>query len=99
MINENGQDVSIRRFSGTGPSRTKTDTATKGFVRNYGSKELVGSIQQGDQSAVVLVDSLSSILPLRTTDKLLVGSNEYAIQNLMPRVVGGVLIAIEIHAR
>jgi hypothetical protein len=98
LVNENGQPVSIRRYTGTGPSRTFTDTVTQAFVRNYGSKELIGSIVQGDQVAVTLVDMLSGILPVTTNDKLVVGTKEYAIKNPMKRVVGGVLVALEIHA-
>jgi hypothetical protein len=98
QINENGQAVSIRRYTGTGPSRTSADTATVGYVRNYGSNELIGSISQGDQVAVVLIDTLSGILPVTTSDKLVVGTKEFAIKNPMKRVVGGTLIALEIHA-
>lgn len=98
QINANGQTVSIRRYTGTGPSRTYADTATKAYVRNYGSDELIGAIVQGDQRAITLVDTLTSILPVTTNDKLVVGSKEYAIKNPMKRVVGGTLIALEIHA-
>ena len=98
LINENGQDVAIGRYAGTGPSRTRTDTATKGYVRNYGANELIGSISQGNQVAIVLVDALSGILPVTTNDKLIVGTKEFAIKNPKMRVVGGTLIALEIHA-
>lgn len=98
LIGEEGQDVSIRRYTGTGPTRTHVDTATTAYVRNYGSDELVGAIVQGDQKAITLVDTLSSILPVTTNDKLVVGSKEYAIKNPMKRVVGGTLVALEIHA-
>jgi hypothetical protein len=98
MIAQVGQPVAIRRYSGTGPSRSHVDTATMAYVRNYGSKELVGSIVQGDQSAVTLIDALSAILPVRTTDYLVVDGKEVSIKNPMKRVVGGVLIALEIHS-
>ncbi|WP_445490201.1 hypothetical protein [Rhodopseudomonas sp. RCAM05734] len=99
LVNENGQAVAIRRYSGTGPARSYVDTATTAFVRNYGSKELVGAIVQGDQVAVVLVDTLAAILPVTTNEFLVVNSKEFAIKNPMKRVVGGVLIALEIHAK
>lgn len=98
QVNENGQDVSIRRYIGKGPTRTFNDTATKAYVRNYGSNEIIGAIVQGDQRAVTLIDNLSAILPVLTSDKLVVGAKEFAIKNPMKRVVGGVLIALEIHA-
>jgi hypothetical protein len=98
MIGDLGQTVVIRRYTGTGASRPHTDTATQAYVRNYGSKELIGSIVQGDQVAVTLVDTLSAILPVTTNDKLVVDSKEFAIKNPMKRVVSGTLIALEIHA-
>lgn len=99
QINENGRAVSIRRYSGTGPSRTHVDTATRAYVRNYGSDELVGAIVQGDQVAIALVDDLAAILPVRITDKLVIaGEVEKAIRNVRKREVGGTLIALEIHA-
>lgn len=98
LISEEGQAVSIRRYSGTGPSRSYVDTATTAYVRCYGSNELIGAIVQGDQVAVTLVDTLSGILPVTTNDKLVVGTKEFAIKNPMKRVVGGTLIALEIHA-
>lgn len=98
LIDENGQDVAIRRYIGTGPSRTSSDTVTKAYVRSFGSDELIGSIVQGDQVAIALVDGLSGILPVTTNDKLVVGTKEFAIKNPKKRVVGGTLIALEIHA-
>jgi hypothetical protein len=97
-LNSVGEPVSIGRYTGTGAARVRTDTTTKGYVRNYGANELIGSISQGDQVAVVLVDTLAGILPVTTNDKLIVGTKEFAIKNSMKRVVGGTLIALEIHA-
>jgi hypothetical protein len=98
MISDLGQPVAIRRYVGTGPSRTHTDTATMAYVRNYGSSELVGAIAQGDQKAITLVDGLAGILPVLTSDKLVVDGKEFSIKNPMKRVVAGTLIALEIHA-
>ena len=44
------------------------------------------------------MDDLTSILPVTTNDKLVVAGKEFAIKNPMKRVVGGVLIALEIQA-
>jgi len=99
MIADVGQPVAIRRYIGTGPARPYTDTATMAYVRNYGSSELIGAIVQGDQKAITLVDSLAAILPITTSDLLLVDGREYAIKNPMKRVVAGVLVALEIHAK
>lgn len=98
LVNENGQPVAIRRYTGSGPTRSHVDTMTMAYVRTYGSKDLIGAIVQGDQIAITLVDGLGNVLPVTTNDKIVVGGKEFAIKNPMKRVVGGVLIALEIHA-
>lgn len=99
MITDVGQDVAIRRYVGTGPSRTSSDVSTKAYVRSYRSDELIGSIAQGDQVAITLVEALTAILPVTTSDFLVVNGREYAIKNPMKRVMSGTLIALEIHAK
>jgi len=98
MISEKGMPVSIRRYSGTGPTRTYADTATTAYVRNYNSSELIGAIMQGDQIAICLVDTLGSVLPVTTNDKLVVDGKELAIKNVKKRREGSTLIALEVHA-
>lgn len=99
QIDRVGQTVAIRRYTGTGPARTYADTATKAYVRNYASSELVGAIVQGDQIAIALVDDLAEILPVTTNDKFVIsGEVEKAIKNVRKRRVGDTLIALEIHA-
>jgi hypothetical protein len=112
-IGRRGEYIAIGRYVGT--SRDRTDTVTRAYVRYYGSNELIGTIVQGDQTAIALVDTLSGILPVTVKDKLIVGfevidgvvtmdgamtrgGREFAIKNPMKRVVGGTLIALEIHA-
>ena len=99
MVADVGQPVAIRRYTGTGPARSPVDTATMAYVRYYASNELIGGIVQGDQVAIALVDTLSAILPVTTNDFLVIGAKEHAIKNPMKRVVSGVLIALEIHAK
>jgi hypothetical protein len=114
LIEENGQLIAIGRYAGT--NRDRTDTVTRAYVRYYGSSELIGTIVQGDQVAIALVDDLSGVLPVTVNDKLIVdfqvvdgvvtmngnetvGGKEFAIKNPMKRVVGGTLIALEIHSK
>jgi hypothetical protein len=113
LIDKSGQLVAIGRYVGT--SRDRTDTVTRAYVRYYASNELIGTIVQGDQVAITLVDGLSGILPVTVRDKLIVdfevidgvatmigsetkGGREFAIKNPMKRVLGGTLIALEIHS-
>ena len=116
LVGENGQPVAIGRYTVIGAGRARTDVVSTGFVRNFGSSELTGLIVQGDQKAIVLVDTLAAVLPVTANDWLIVGfevingvatmvngrvvgGKEYAIKNPAKRVVGGVLIALEIHAK
>ncbi len=63
---------------------------------------MVGAIAQGDQRAILLVDdAVTAILPILTSDKLVIGTTpETAIKaaDHNTRRVGGELMAIEIQA-
>jgi hypothetical protein len=69
-IGRKGQLIAIGRYAGT--SRDRTDTVTRAYVRYYSSDELAGTIVQGDQVAIALVDDLAGILPVTVNDKLIV---------------------------
>lgn len=97
-INLTGEVVSIRRFTGSGTPRPHTDTATQARVIGYQPNELIGSIVQGDRKVIALVDSLSSVLPVTTIDKLVIRGKEVAIKAVddNTRRIQGTLIALEI---
>lgn len=88
-IAKSGQWIAMRRYAGTPPSRTWVDTLTRAYVRYYGSKELIGSIVQGDVSAIALVDTLSGILPVTTNDKLVLGFVGFDVPGTTPTLTGG----------
>lgn len=96
-----GENIAVRRFSGSGPSRTHADTSVRGRVTGYEPKELVGSIQQGDRKVICLVDTLGSVLPVTTGDALMIRGKQLAIITVddNTRRVSGTLIALEIQAR
>lgn len=100
FLAELGETVIVRRYSGTGPSRPHVDTATMARVMGYAPKDLVGSIVQGDRRVIALVDALSAVLPLTTSDKLVIRGREVAIKAVddNTRRIQGVLIALEIQA-
>lgn len=100
FISELGEDVVIRRYTGTGPARVAIDTATRARVMGYQPKDLVGAIVQGDRRVIALVDTLSAVLPLSTNDKLVIRGREVAIKAVddNTRRIGGTLIALEITA-
>lgn len=96
-----GEDVIIRRYSGTGAARTHSDVTTKARVMSYQPSELTGEVVQGDVKVIALVDALSGVLPLRTTDFVVIRGAEKSIKGVddNTRRVEGVLIALEIHVK
>ena len=105
-----GEDIVIRRYTGTGTPRPKVEATIRARVMGYEPKELVGSIVQGDRKIIALVDpsaavpagmvALSALLPLTTNDKAVVRGKELAIKAVddNTRRIAGTLIALEIQA-
>lgn len=100
------ESVTIRRYTGTGPiaSRPKQDVTARARVTGYDTKELVGTIVQGDRKAIVYADDITDggmTLPLTTNDRCIVNGKEMAI--IAPdgetRKVDDVLIAYELQIR
>ncbi len=100
MLADVGEDIVIRRYTGTGTPRPKTDVTIRARVMGYEPKELVGSIVQGDRKVIALVDTLGSLMPITTNDKVVVRGKELAIKAVddSTRRVAGTLIALEIQA-
>lgn len=110
MMAEDGESIVVRRWRGSGPGRTKTEAQVLARVKGYQATELVGAIVQGDISVIALNDPaadvpagmvpLSALLPLLTSDKLVIRGEEKAIKNINDntRRIGGTLIALDIHA-
>jgi hypothetical protein len=86
-IAKSGQWIAIRRYTGTGASRPWTDTLTRAYVRYYSSSELIGSISQGDLTAIALVDTLGPILPVTTGDFLVTGFTGHDVPAVTPTLV------------
>lgn len=99
-LNEIGEDIVVRRYSGAGPTRANTDVTTRARVMGYQPQDLVGSIVQGDRRVIALADSLGVLLPLTTADKLVIRGREVAIKSVddNTRRIAGVLVALEIQA-
>lgn len=105
------ETVTVRRYVGTGPTRTALEAVAQARVTGFQPQDLVGAIVQGDRKVIMLVDpsaavpagkvALSALLPLSTSDKVVVHGRELAI--LAPddntRRIDGTLIAIELVAR
>jgi hypothetical protein len=97
MINEIGEDIIVRRFTGSGSPRPKIDVSTRARVVGYQPAQLIGPIVSGHRKVIALVDSLETLLPITTNDKLVIRGREVVIKAVddNTRRVGGVLIALE----
>lgn len=101
---EVGEEINIRRYSGSGLGRTYVDTSVKARVTGYNPDELVGGIQQGDRNMVVLVEDLVNggfVLPVTPNDKVMLRGKELAIMAVddSTRRIAGTLIALELQCR
>jgi hypothetical protein len=104
MLNERGETVSVRRYTGAGTNRPKFDADVMAVVIGYAPKDLVGTIVQGDRKAIILVEDLidaQMALPVTTSDKLIVRGKELQIiaADDSTRRVAGALIAYELQVR
>jgi hypothetical protein len=105
MIDEIGEPIVIRRYTGAGVNRPHFDVEVRARVAGYQPEELVGGIVQGDRRIIVLVEDLIDAqfaLPIVASDKVLVrGGPELAITKPddSTRRIHGVLIAYELTAK
>ena len=111
IIDTVGEDIIVRRYTGTGTNRPKIDVPCRARVTGYAPRELVGVVQQGDRFVLVLAEDVtqpntdsppqSLTLPLTPADKVVVRGKEMQIvaADDSTRRVGGELVAIEIQAR
>jgi hypothetical protein len=65
-----GQWIAIRRYTGAGAARVSTDTCAPAYIRYAGSTEFVGATTQNDLMAITTGDTLASLLPITTNDRL-----------------------------
>jgi hypothetical protein len=104
MVGEVGEDVVVRRYSGTGSNRPKTDVTIKARVMDFDRSELVGTIVEGSRKIIALAEDIEAggiSLPIRTEDFVVVRGKQMAITAVddSTRRVGGTLIALEITAK
>lgn len=104
LMAEAGGTITVRRYTGTGPDRPKTDVTARARVVGYEPHELVGTIIQGDRKIIVMAEDLedSAIdLPLVKGDKVVIRDVELEVMAAddNTRRVGSDLIAIELQVR
>jgi hypothetical protein len=98
------QTVTIRRYSGTGSTRTHADYNARARVTGYAPEALVGNVIQGDRRAIVYsadLDGVGFTQPVTNDDKLVVRGKELQIVAVddSTRRVDDVLIAYELQVR
>lgn len=104
MIDEAGETVLVRRYTGTGQNRPYFEAAVKARVIGFKPQELIGGLRQGDQRLILLNEDLLNAqfpTPLLDTDKVVVNGREITIQapDKSTRRVAGELIAYDLIAR
>lgn len=104
MLDQVGEEILVRRYTGTGSNRPKWDVAVQARVVDFEPQEIIGTIVQGDRKIIALADDLLGAglsLPITTNDKIVVRGKELAIMAAddSTRRVNGVLVAIEIQCR
>lgn len=97
------ETIVIRRYTGAGTVRPRLDVEARGKATQYGAEELIGTVQQGDQKVIVLVDDLGSrgfALPVNSNDKVVIAGKEHAIINPgLRKAPDGTPVAYEMQVR
>jgi hypothetical protein len=104
MIDDGGEPIFVRRYTGSGTVKPKFDAQVRAKVSGYAPDELVGGIVQGDRRVIILVQDLIDrqfAMPILASDKVVVRGKELAIiaPDDSTRRISGVLIAYELTAR
>ncbi|MBX3579916.1 MAG: hypothetical protein KF723_22160 [Rhizobiaceae bacterium] len=104
MLNERGETVVHRRYTGAGPNRPRFDVEVMAVVVGYDEKDFVGAIQQGDRKIILLAEDLIDAqvaLPITSNDRIVVRGKELSIiaPDDSTRRVKGELIAYELQCR
>jgi hypothetical protein len=72
-IGKVGQWIGIRRYTGSGPTRTSADTLARAYVIYAPDSALVGGVVQGNLLIWSLVDTFAGMNPsVNTNDRLVI---------------------------
>lgn len=104
MLDQVGEPITLRRYTGTGASRPYFDAPVQARVTEFEAHELVGGIQQGDRKLIVLAQDLFDAqwpAPPKKDDKAVVRGKVLNIEAVddSTRRVATVLVAYEIVVR
>lgn len=92
LLADDGEDIVIRRYRGSGPDRDKDQARLRARVTGLGNPALIGAVAQGKYKVIGVIDpdapvpagmvSLASLLPLEMTDKMVIRGKEMTIEAL-----------------
>jgi hypothetical protein len=88
-IAKSGQWIAIRRYSGSGPTRTFADTLARAYVIYAPDSALVGGVVQGNLLVWALYDSTIKALNPTTNDRLLTGFFGFDNPDATPPLTNG----------
>lgn len=103
-LDDVGEDIVIRLYTGTGQSRTVlSNTTVRARVAAFEPQELIGGIVQGDRKLIVLAADLIAAgitIVVGANCKVVVREKELAIKAIddNTRRIAGELVAYEIQA-
>lgn len=97
------ETIGVRRYTGAGASRPRYDIYIRGKATPYGTDELVGTVVQGDQRVILLVEDIIAAqmsLPITVNEFVVVKGKQLAIINPAERKApDGTLVAYELQVR
>jgi hypothetical protein len=95
-LNESGEVVIIRRYTGTGNPRPKTEVQVPAFVRPLEAEELVGNIDSTFANVILSPTHVGALLPLRKDDKVVVDNKERNVELPKPIKMRNVLVRVKL---
>ena len=102
---EVGEEIRLRRYTGTGPDRPWFDATVRARVMGYEPRELINDIKQGDMRVIMLAEDLEAAqVPFPTISedlRVFVRDRPCAVLAIddNTRRFQGTLIAIEMRVR
>ncbi len=95
-LNESGETVIIRRYTGSGNPRPKTEVTVPAFVRPLEAEELVGNIDSTFANVILSPTHVGDLLPLKKDDKVVVDNKERNVELPKRYKMQGVLVRMKL---
>jgi hypothetical protein len=97
QLKAHGQTVMLRRYTGTGNPRPKTDLAdVPAFVRAVKADDLVGDIKQTSSKVILSPTDIMTLWPLKTGDKVVFDGVEREVEAVKPIKLANTLVRCEL---